>query len=84
MNSTLIGFKGGTAGLFSGNFITITHEHIRKFRNTGGFHLLGRTNDSIKTEFEKRKAEETCRKLRLDGLVCVGGTYTAADTARVA
>ena len=74
----LFGFIGGTSGLFEGSSIELTEEKLRLYRNTGGYDLLGRSADKI-SEDDYDRVVATCRKLELDGLVLIGGAYTATD-----
>lgn len=79
-DTVLYGFKNGTLGLFEGNYVEITDEIFEEFRNTGGVDILGRSVDQMHTDEQLKAINATCCNLSLDGLVCVGGTYTAADT----
>lgn len=81
--SELIGFIGGTAGLFKKSYVTVTEEMLKLYRNQGGFDLLGRSADKIKDE-EQDKAASACDELKLDGLVLIGGCYTNTDAAHLA
>lgn len=60
---------GGTVGLFEQSTVEITDELLDAYRNQGGFDLLGRSVDSIRTEAELAKAKAACVALDLDGLV---------------
>lgn len=40
----------------------------------GGYDLLGRTKDQIRTTEQVNAALESCKALKLDGLVIIGGT----------
>ena len=76
--SKLLGFIGGTSGLFEGSCIEVTEETLRLYRNTGGYDLLGRSADKISEE-DYSKVVASCTKFNLDGLVLIGGAYTATD-----
>ncbi|CAN0109804.1 unnamed protein product, partial [Ectocarpus fasciculatus] len=67
--STVLGVVGGTVGLFEQSTVEVTDELLDAYRNQGGFDLLGRSRDSIRTESELAKAKEACAELDLDGLV---------------
>jgi pyrophosphate--fructose-6-phosphate 1-phosphotransferase len=71
--STLIGFTGGSEGLFAQTFVEITSEILINYRNQGGFDLLGRTKDQIRSLQQVNDAKIACQTLKLDGLVLVGG-----------
>jgi pyrophosphate--fructose-6-phosphate 1-phosphotransferase len=82
--STLIGFIGGSEGLFAQKFVEMTSEVLADFRNQGGFDLLGRTKDQIRSLQQVNDAKAACQALRLDGLVLVGGCGTNTDAAQLA
>ena len=77
-NSKVIGFIGGTSGLFEGSFVELTEEKLSLYRNTGGYDLLGRSADKI-SEDDYPRVVATCKQCNLDGLVLIGGAYTATD-----
>lgn len=52
--------------------------------NQGGFHLLGRSSDKIRTPDDIAKTAATCQKLALDGLILIGATHTLTDGALLA
>ena len=81
--ATLIGFLGGTQGLFEQNYVEIEEEYFKLFRNQGGFNFLGRTSDKIRSNSELQKAMQTCLDLKLDGLILIGGSYTISDAMGV-
>lgn len=43
------------------------------FSFEGGYDLLGRTKDQIRTTEQVNAALATCQNLKLDGLVIIGG-----------
>ena len=83
-NSVVVGFVDGTVGLFGKNGRELTKADIDSHRNQGGFDLLGRSADKIRSPEEQAAAGATCKALKLDGLVLVGGTFTAGDAANLA
>lgn len=54
---------------------------IAPFRNQGGYHLLGRSVDKIRSPAELEAALTACAAQRLSGLVLLGGTFTNTDAA---
>jgi len=84
-DATVLGFKNGTLGLFEGEHIEIKSlSQIRSYLNRGGYDLVGRSVDMLRTPTQLQKVAATCVKLRLDGLVLVGGPTTNQDAATVA
>lgn len=79
----LIGFINGTHGLFDCDYVNITEDNFKLFRNQGGCDFLGRSADQIKTDKQHSSAKATCKKLSLDGLILVGATHTMTDAAHL-
>ncbi|ONK58963.1 uncharacterized protein A4U43_C08F1530 [Asparagus officinalis] len=82
--SSVIGFCGGTEGLFAQKTIQITEDLVTNYRNQGGYGMLGRTKDQIRTTEQVNAALASCQKLNLDGLVIVGGVTSNTDAAQLA
>ncbi|CAM9806155.1 unnamed protein product, partial [Phaeothamnion confervicola] len=82
--SKVLGFVGGTHGLFDEEYVEVTDALLSGYRNQGGFDLLGRSVDAIKTEDQVNKARKACERLKLDGLVLIGGNRTHTDAAYLA
>lgn len=80
----LLGFVGGTKGLFSGQAHQLDDEQVEAYLNSGGMQLLGRTSDVIRGPAHLAQVEATCRSLAIDGLVLVGGAVSNSDTALLA
>lgn len=71
--STLLGFLDGPRGIMEKRYKEITAEELNKFRNMGGFHLLGSGRDKIEKPEQLAQAAAACTDLELDGLIVVGG-----------
>ncbi|KAL8467644.1 hypothetical protein ACS0TY_031044 [Phlomoides rotata] len=71
--STLYGFKGGPAGVMNCKYVVLTTEFVYPYRNQGGFDMICSGRDKIETLEQFKQAEETAKKLDLDGLVVIGG-----------
>ncbi|XVF35787.1 hypothetical protein REPUB_Repub19eG0001000 [Reevesia pubescens] len=83
-NSTLLGFLGGTQGLFAQKTLEITDDVLSTYKNQGGYDLLGRTQDQIRTTEQVNAALTACNVLKLDGLVIIGGVTSNTDAAQLA
>ncbi|CAN6217226.1 unnamed protein product [Urochloa humidicola] len=83
-HNTLLGFVGGTEGLFAKNTMEITDDVLSSYKNQGGFDLLGRTVDQIRTKEQINAAISTCCDLSLDGLIIIGGVTSNSDAAQLA
>ncbi|KAJ8772544.1 hypothetical protein K2173_027721 [Erythroxylum novogranatense] len=82
--STLLGFLGGSEGFFAQKTLEITDEVLATYKNQGGYDLLGRTKDQIRTTEQVNAALTTCKDLKLDGLVIIGGATSNTDAAQLA
>ncbi|QHO37384.1 Pyrophosphate--fructose 6-phosphate 1-phosphotransferase subunit beta [Arachis hypogaea] len=71
--STLYGFRGGPAGIMKCKYVELNSDYIYPYRNQGGFDMICSGRDKIETPEQFKQAEETTKKLDLDGLVVIGG-----------
>ncbi len=69
----LYGFLGGPSGIVEGNYMEITDELMDKYRNTGGFDIIGSGRTKLETESQFEKALEICKKLNISAIVIIGG-----------
>lgn len=83
-HSVLLGFLGGTEGLFAKKTLEITDDVLSSYKNQGGFDLLGRTVDQIRTTEQVDAAKSACCDLNLDGLIIIGGVTSNSDAAQLA
>ncbi|KAE9615775.1 hypothetical protein Lal_00017695 [Lupinus albus] len=83
-SSVLLGFLGGSEGLFAQKTLEITDEILSTYKNQGGYDLLGRTKDQIRTEEQVNAALAASISLELDGLVIIGGVTSNTDAAHLA
>ncbi|OEL25370.1 Pyrophosphate--fructose 6-phosphate 1-phosphotransferase subunit alpha [Dichanthelium oligosanthes] len=83
-HNVLLGFVGGTEGLFAKKTLEITDGVFSSYKNQGGFDLLGRTVDQIRTTEQVNAAMSTCCDLSLDGLIIIGGVTSNSDAAQLA
>ncbi|KAI7743760.1 hypothetical protein M8C21_004212 [Ambrosia artemisiifolia] len=81
--STLLGFLGGSEGLFAQRTLEITDSILSTYKNQGGYDLLGRTKDQIRRKEQVNTAMDACNALKLDGLVIVGGVTSNTDAAQL-
>ncbi|XAR61495.1 Diphosphate--fructose-6-phosphate 1-phosphotransferase [Bertholletia excelsa] len=83
-NNILLGFLGGSEGLFAQKTLEITDDILTTYKNQGGYDLLGRTKDQIRTTEQVNAAMAACTALKLDGLVIIGGVTSNTDAAQLA
>ncbi|KAJ6731244.1 PYROPHOSPHATE--FRUCTOSE 6-PHOSPHATE 1-PHOSPHOTRANSFERASE [Salix viminalis] len=84
LKSKLLGFLGGSEGLFAQKTLEITDEILETYKNQGGYDLLGRTKDQIRTTEQVKAALNACKDLKLDALVIIGGVTSNTDAAQLA
>ncbi|KAM0910959.1 hypothetical protein ACQ4PT_013830 [Festuca glaucescens] len=83
-NSKLIGFLGGSDGLLAQKTLEITDEVLSSYKNQGGYDMLGRTKDQIRTTEQVNGAMASCQALKLDALIIIGGVTSNTDAAQLA
>ncbi len=69
----LFGFLMGPGGLVDHNYIEITDHLINKYRNTGGFDLIGSGRTKLEEVDQFEKGLEIIRELDINALVIIGG-----------
>lgn len=82
--SSLIGFLGGPSGIVDGKHIEITQSLIAKYRNQGGFDLIGSGRTKIETQEQLAAAKAIMDKLKLDGVIIIGGDDSNTNAAIMA
>jgi len=82
--STLFGFLLGPDGILENNYIEITREKVDRFRNLGGFTMIGTGRTKIDTPEKMALARQNCLKLKLNALVIVGGDDSNTNAAFLA
>ncbi len=71
--NVLIGFKGGPSGLIEDKFIVFDDEYMDRYRNTGGFDIIGSGRTKLETEEQFQIATEVCKKHGITAIVIIGG-----------
>ena len=72
-NSRLYGFLMGPGGLVDHNYVELTADVIDRYRNTGGFDLIGSGRTKLEEKEQFDKGLEICRKLGISAIVIIGG-----------
>ena len=80
----LYGFLGGPSGIIDGKYVEITKEFIDKYRNTGGFDIIGSGRTKLETEEQFKKSLEVCKKLNISAVVIIGGDDSNTNAALLA
>lgn len=82
--SRLIGFAGGPGGLVNDKAVEITADLMDRYRNTGGFDIIGSGRDKIESPEQFEKAAEAVRNRGLDAVVVIGGDDSNTNAALLA
>ncbi|WP_213357636.1 diphosphate--fructose-6-phosphate 1-phosphotransferase [Chlamydiifrater phoenicopteri] len=80
----VFGFIKGPLGLIQGIYKELDIATIYNYYNTGGFDMLSSSREKIHTESQKSSILKTVKKLKLDGLLIIGGDNSNTDTAMLA
>ncbi|MCL2007854.1 MAG: diphosphate--fructose-6-phosphate 1-phosphotransferase [Treponema sp.] len=82
--SMLYGYLGGPGGLLQNKTIELTKDIIDKYRNTGGFDIIGSGRTKIETEEQFATSLENAKKLGLNAIVIIGGDDSNTNAALLA
>ena len=83
-DNVLLGFKGGPSGLIEDKFVEITGDFLDKYRNTGGFDIIGSGRTKLETEEQFKVAAEVCKKHGITAIVIIGGDDSNTNAAVLA
>jgi len=82
--NVLYGFKGGPSGLIDDDYIIFDDEYIGKYRNTGGFDIIGSGRTKLETQEQFAIVAENCKKHGINALVIIGGDDSNTNAAVLA
>ena len=82
--NVLYGFKGGPSGLLENDFVIFDDAFINRYRNTGGFDIIGSGRTKLETEAQFAVVEENCHKHGITALVIIGGDDSNTNAAVLA
>jgi pyrophosphate--fructose-6-phosphate 1-phosphotransferase len=80
----LVGFRGGPSGILDDKTFELTARNIERYRNTGGFDLLGSGRTKIETPEQFARCRDVLEKHKLDVLVIIGGDDSNTNAAALA
>ncbi|MBR1889017.1 MAG: diphosphate--fructose-6-phosphate 1-phosphotransferase [Alloprevotella sp.] len=72
-DNKLYGFLMGPGGLVDHKYKELTADIIEKYRNTGGFDMIGSGRTKLETIEQFDRGLEICRDLGIKALVIIGG-----------
>eukprot|EP01007_Sphenomonas_quadrangularis_P003090 NODE_55_length_2386_cov_96.646983_g41_i0.p2 GENE.NODE_55_length_2386_cov_96.646983_g41_i0~~NODE_55_length_2386_cov_96.646983_g41_i0.p2 ORF type:complete len:736 (+),score=340.37 NODE_55_length_2386_cov_96.646983_g41_i0:23-2209(+) len=84
IDSKLYGFRDGPAGLVACDYVEVTEELIRPYRNQGGFNVIGTSRVKIESPAQMKASADSCNFLQLNGLVICGGDDSNTNAALLA
>lgn len=82
--SQLIGFRNGPSGIIDNDSMDLSEELIDRYRNTGGFDMIGSGRTKIESSDQFDAALNTAKSADLDGLVVIGGDDSNTNAALLA
>ena len=80
----LYGFKNGPIGLIEDNYIVFDDEYINKYRNTGGFDIIGSGRTKLETNEQFAIVADVCKKHGITAIVIIGGDDSNTNAAVLA
>ena len=78
------GFLVGPDGIIENEAVELTDDLVDAYRNLGGFTMIKTGRTKIDTHEKMTLSRETCRRLKLDALVIVGGDDSNTNAAFLA
>lgn len=82
--SRLYGFLMGPGGLLKHQFIELHKDLIDRYRNSGGFDMIGSDRTKIERVEDFEKVITIARRLDLSALIIIGGDDSATNAALLA
>jgi pyrophosphate--fructose-6-phosphate 1-phosphotransferase len=80
----LFGFLMGPDGIIENQTVEITAQMVDDYRNLGGFTMIKTGRTKIDTDKKMAMSKATCKSLKLDALVVVGGDDSNTNAAFLA
>ncbi|MDR3013566.1 MAG: diphosphate--fructose-6-phosphate 1-phosphotransferase [Chitinispirillales bacterium] len=71
--SELYGFLGGPSGLIDNKYVKFDDAFIDRYRNTGGFDIIGSGRTKLETEEDFDKVIANCKALGITAIIIIGG-----------
>lgn len=82
--SEVYGFLDGPKGLIEGNYKKLNDKTINRYRNQGGFDMIGTGRDKIEKEKHFEGVLASCKKLKLNAITIIGGDDSNTNAALLA
>ena len=82
--NVLYGFLGGPSGIIENKYVKFDDEFIDKYRNTGGFDIIGSGRTKLETEEQFEKTLQNCKALNINAIVIIGGDDSNTNACMLA
>ena len=82
--ASVIGYRGGPAGILADDKFELTADYLAPYRNTGGFDLLGSGRGKIETPEQFELCRKNLEDAEVDALVIIGGDDSNTNAALLA
>ncbi len=82
--SRILGFLMGPDGIIEGDWVELDETVVDQYRNIGGFTMIKTGRTKIDNEKKMSLSRKTCKDLKLDALVVVGGDDSNTNAAFLA
>ena len=80
----LYGFKGGPSGLINDDYVVFDDEFIDRYRNTGGFDIIGSGRTKLEKEEQFEVVVDVCKKHGISAIVIICGDDSNTNAAVLA
>lgn len=80
----MYGFLNGPHGVYTCEYKEIDDEFMNKFRNMGGFDMIGSGRHKIESPEQFEGSVNAAKKLDLDGIIIIGGDDSNTNAAILA
>lgn len=82
--SRLFGFLNGAEGLITNDYIQLTEELVSRYKNLGGFNIIGSGRKKIDIDTQGDIILHNIQQLKLNALVVIGGDGSNTNTVILA
>ena len=83
-DNVLYGFKGGPSGLLEDDYVVFDDAYIDRYRNTGGFDIIGSGRTKLESQEQFAVVAEVCKKHGITAIVIIGGDDSNTNAAVLA
>lgn len=83
-SSKLYGFLMGPGGLLRGEYKELSPGLVHRYRNSGGFDMIGSDRTKIEKEEDFEKVRQLAQRLDLNAIIIIGGDDSNTNAALLA